>query len=146
MCDSLVAMGDSLQRINHCSRPIELKYHSPQPFQITGTSRIEELLIRISSDSWHLATKFITGAGSCMRYLTCSVRFRTLTLAHHVLPPFAWNAWKLSWQPLSSRRYLWDIFSIDNPWLFSKQINIKSILLSFIKYCTYHNLMKWRSN
>ena len=34
------------------------------------------------------------------------------------------------------------IFSIDNPLLFSKQINIKSILLSLIKIYTYHNLMK----
>ena len=77
-------MEDLLRRINHCSRPIELKYHSPQLFQITEPSRVEELLIRISSDSSHLATKLITGARSCVRYLTCSGRFRPLTLAHHV--------------------------------------------------------------
>ena len=84
MCDSLVAMEDLLRRINHCSRPIELKYHSSQPFQITETFRVEERLIRISSDSTHLATKLITGAGSCVRYLTCLVSFRPLTRAHHI--------------------------------------------------------------
>ena len=45
--------------INRCTRPIELKCHDPQPFQITKTSRtwIDELLMRISSDSFTFGNK-----------------------------------------------------------------------------------------